>query len=136
MKRSCSSSFGRSVHWLAVDRDVSVVYLCHVRDVTHRVRNVREGAVGQIEGSRLVSGQPVHVQRDWSRVDDEVSKIEGAAEVRQEGAGLAKVVHEDEDDCAVEAGTVEPVDVHVPGEPAAFGVRLYEEGVLGTAPDR
>ena len=126
----------RVCDWIAVDRDVGVVYLRHVRDVIRRVRNVREGAVGQIEGSRVVSGQPVHVQRDRSRVDDEVGEIEGTAEVRQEVAGLAKVVHEDEDDCAVEVGTVEPVDMHVPGEPAAFGVRLHEEGVPGTAPDR
>src|SRR5437879_12363063 len=78
--------------WLVVDGDVSVVDLRHVREVIRRVRNVREGAVGQIEGSRVVSGQPVHVQRDWSRVDGEVGQIEGAAEVRQEVAGLAKVV--------------------------------------------
>ncbi len=125
-----------SLHRLAVDRYVSVVDLRHVRNGARRIRDVREGAVGQIEGPRLIVGQSMQVQRNRSRVDDEIGNVEGTAEVRQEVACLARVAHGGEDGCAVEAGTVKPVDVHIPGESAAPGVRLHVEGVPGTTPDR
>src|SRR3989454_12306575 len=83
----------RSMHWLAVDRYVSVVYLHHIRNGARRIRNVREGTVGQIEGPRLVVGQSLQVQSNRSRVDDEIGKVERTAEVRKYVACLAKVAH-------------------------------------------
>ena len=112
----------RSMHWLAVDRYVSVVYLHHVRNGARRIRNVREGTVGQIEGPRLVVGQSLQVQSNRSRVDDEIGKVERTAEVRKYVACLAKVAHGGEDGCTVEAKTVKRVDVHIPDEPSAPGI--------------
>src|SRR5437899_11048445 len=116
------SAVASLMHLLDVDRYVSVVYLHPVRNGRPRVRNVREGTVRQIEGPRLVVRQSLEVQSNRSRVDDEIGKVERAAEVRKYVACLAKVAHGGEDGCTVEARTVKHVDVHIPDEPSAPGI--------------
>ena len=96
---------------------------------------MRECAVGEIKGSDFISGQTMHIQHDWSRIDDVIAEVEGTTEVRWEVARLVEVRHSNEEDSSMEVDTMKCIDIYIFDISATFSVRLDEKSIAGASPN-
>src|SRR5215467_11439898 len=100
------------MHWLAINFDVGIGHSGHIFDDARRICDMREGAVGQVDGPYVVTWYPCPDESIGCSVNSHVVDVD-VVEGWREATITSRVVKSSEEGCSRDAGGSHAIHVDI-----------------------